>query len=48
MTAARPFDGIAIAGDGAGIGGARAAEERGRLAAIAAVRALDPVGSRHR
>jgi thioredoxin reductase/bacterioferritin-associated ferredoxin len=34
--------GIAIAGDGAGIGGARAAEERGRLAAIAAVRALDP------
>ena len=34
--------GIAIAGDGAGIGGARAAEERGRLAAIAAVRVLDP------
>ena len=34
--------GIAIAGDGAGIGGARAAEERGRLAAIAAVRALEP------
>jgi thioredoxin reductase/bacterioferritin-associated ferredoxin len=34
--------GVAIAGDGAGIGGAQAAEERGRLAAIAAVRALDP------
>lgn len=34
--------GIAIAGDGAGIAGAWAAEERGRLAAIAAVRALDP------
>jgi bacterioferritin-associated ferredoxin len=32
--------GIAVAGDGAGIGGATAAEERGRLAAIAAVRAL--------
>jgi len=32
--------GIAIAGDGAGIGGAQAAELRGRLAAIAAVRAL--------
>lgn len=34
--------GIAIAGDGAGIAGARAAEERGRLAATAAVRALRP------
>jgi bacterioferritin-associated ferredoxin len=34
--------GIAIAGDGAGIAGAGAAEERGRLAAIAAVRALEP------
>ena len=34
--------GIAIAGDGAGIGGARAAEERGRVAAIAAIRALAP------
>ncbi|MCL4764942.1 MAG: FAD-dependent oxidoreductase [Hyphomicrobiaceae bacterium] len=33
---------IAIAGDGAGIGGAVAAAERGRLAAIAAVRALAP------
>lgn len=32
--------GLAIAGDGAGIAGASAAEERGRLAAIAAVRAL--------
>jgi len=35
-------DGIAVAGDGAGIGGARVAEERGRLAAIAAVRAIKP------
>lgn len=34
--------GIYIAGDGAGIAGAWAAEERGRLAAIAAVRALRP------
>jgi len=37
-----PVDGIAIAGDGAGIAGAQAAEFRGRLAAIAAVRALRP------
>lgn len=36
------IDGIAIAGDGAGIAGAWAAEERGKLAAIAAVRALKP------
>lgn len=36
--------GIAVAGDGAGIAGARAAEERGRLAAIAAVRALAAPG----
>ena len=35
-------DGIAIAGDGAGIAGAWAAEERGKLAALAAVRALKP------
>ena len=34
--------GIAIAGDGAGIAGAWAAEERGRLAGIAAVHALAP------
>ncbi len=34
--------GIAIAGDGAGIAGALAAQYRGRLAGIAAVRALDP------
>jgi len=33
-------DGIAIAGDGAGIAGAEAAEWRGQLAALAAVRAL--------
>ena len=33
-------DGIAIAGDGAGIAGAEAAVERGRLAGIAAARAL--------
>ncbi len=39
---ATPVDGVAIAGDGAGIAGAQAAEERGRLAAIAAVRALRP------
>jgi thioredoxin reductase/bacterioferritin-associated ferredoxin len=37
---ATAIDGIAIAGDGAGIAGAQAAELRGRLAAIAAVRAL--------
>ena len=35
-----PVPGIAIAGDGAGIAGARAAEERGRLAALAALRSL--------
>ena len=34
--------GIAIAGDGAGIAGAWAAEERGRIAAITAVRTLAP------
>ena len=34
------IDGVAIAGDGAGIAGAEAAVERGRLAGIAAVRAL--------
>lgn len=34
------LDGIAIAGDGAGIAGAEAAVERGRLAGIAAARAL--------
>lgn len=34
--------GIHVAGDGAGIAGAWAAEERGRLAAIASVRALRP------
>lgn len=33
-------EGIAVAGDGAGIAGAQAAEWRGRLAAIAAARAL--------
>lgn len=35
-------EGIAIAGDGAGIAGAEAAHERGRLAALAAVKALAP------
>jgi NADPH-dependent 2,4-dienoyl-CoA reductase/sulfur reductase-like enzyme len=40
------LDGIAIAGDGAGIAGAEAAAERGRLAAIAAVRALRAGGAR--
>ncbi len=34
--------GIAVAGDGAGVAGATAAVERGRIAAIAAVRALKP------
>jgi NADPH-dependent 2,4-dienoyl-CoA reductase/sulfur reductase-like enzyme len=34
------IEGIAVAGDGAGIAGAQAAEWRGRLAAIAAARAL--------
>lgn len=34
--------GIAVAGDGAGIGGATAAAERGRIAGFAAVRALRP------
>ncbi len=34
--------GVRVAGDGAGIGGAEAAAERGRLAAIAAVGALAP------
>ncbi len=34
--------GIAVAGDGAGIAGGTAAAERGRIAAIAAVRALMP------
>jgi NADPH-dependent 2,4-dienoyl-CoA reductase/sulfur reductase-like enzyme len=34
--------GIAVAGDGAGIAGGTAAAERGRIAAIAAVRALKP------
>jgi hypothetical protein len=37
--------GIAVAGDGAGIAGGTAAAERGRLAAIAAVRALKPAVS---
>jgi NADPH-dependent 2,4-dienoyl-CoA reductase/sulfur reductase-like enzyme len=36
------LDGIAIAGDGAGIAGAEAAVERGRIAGFAAVRALQP------
>lgn len=34
---------IAIAGDGAGIGGARVAEQRGRLAALEAARALGKI-----
>ncbi|HJQ56378.1 MAG TPA: NAD(P)/FAD-dependent oxidoreductase [Vineibacter sp.] len=41
-------DGVAIAGDGAGIAGAWAAEERGRLAALAAIRALKPDAARDR
>ncbi|MCW5749166.1 MAG: FAD-dependent oxidoreductase [Alphaproteobacteria bacterium] len=39
---------IAIAGDGAGIAGAWAAEERGKLAALATVRALKPDVARDR
>lgn len=39
---ATSVEGILIAGDGAGIAGAEAAFERGRLAAIAAVKALKP------
>jgi thioredoxin reductase/bacterioferritin-associated ferredoxin len=38
-------EGIAIAGDGAGIGGARAAVVRGRIAAIAVVEALEPAAA---
>ena len=34
--------GLSIAGDGAGIAGAEAAEARGRLAAVAAIRAIKP------
>lgn len=37
-----PLEGIAVAGDGAGIGGALGAAERGRLAALAAIAALKP------
>ena len=37
--------GIAVAGDGAGVAGGTAAAERGRIAAIAAVRALKPAAS---
>jgi NADPH-dependent 2,4-dienoyl-CoA reductase/sulfur reductase-like enzyme len=36
------LDGIALAGDGAGIAGAEAAAERGKLAGLAAARALAP------
>src|SRR5947208_15774905 len=39
------IDGIAIAGDGAGIGGAGAAVIRGRIAARAAVEALAPAAA---
>ncbi len=39
---ASSIDGVAIVGDGAGIGGARAAEYRGMLAAVATIRALSP------
>ncbi|OAF18996.1 NAD(P)/FAD-dependent oxidoreductase [Bradyrhizobium neotropicale] len=39
------IEGIAIAGDGAGIGGATAAVVRGRIAARAAVEALAPVAA---
>jgi NADPH-dependent 2,4-dienoyl-CoA reductase/sulfur reductase-like enzyme len=36
-------DAVAVAGDGAGIGGARMAEQRGRLAALEAARALGKI-----
>ncbi len=39
---ASPVAGIFVAGDGAGIGGALGAAERGRLAALAAIAALKP------
>ena len=39
------IEGIAIAGDGAGIGGAAAAVARGRIAAIAALEALAPAAA---
>jgi thioredoxin reductase len=39
---ATSVDGVAIAGDGAGIAGAGAAASRGRIAGLAAVRALRP------
>lgn len=39
---ATSVEGIAVAGDGAGIGGAEMAEARGRLAGIAAAKALKP------
>ena len=39
---ATAIEGIAIAGDGGGIGGADAAAEEGKLAAVAAIRALNP------
>ncbi len=42
------LDGILIAGDGAGIGGARAAEHAGRLAAWRAAQALGRIDSRER
>jgi NADPH-dependent 2,4-dienoyl-CoA reductase/sulfur reductase-like enzyme len=45
---ASSVEGIAIAGDGGGIAGARAAEEQGRLAAIAAVRAIGGDATRDR
>jgi NADPH-dependent 2,4-dienoyl-CoA reductase/sulfur reductase-like enzyme len=40
------LDGIALAGDGAGIAGAEAAAERGKLAGIAAARSLSPASLR--
>ena len=41
------IDGIAIAGDGAGISGALAAEARGRLAGLAALEAIAPERAAH-
>ncbi len=45
---ATSVDGVSLAGDGAGIGGARAAEEAGRLAALDALHRLGRIGREQR
>ncbi len=42
------FEGVYVAGEAAGIGGAEVAEEEGRIAAIAAARSLGRLASGHR